>query len=78
MSGSIISVVSCPRSFTEEWWFRQPKNTPAPCASGWNYIVPAYDFSLDFNVAGGNGTGRNIILIRRMAARVTEFGTSSS
>jgi hypothetical protein len=62
LSGSIISVVSCPRSFTEEWWFRQPQNTPAPCASGWHYIVPAYDFSLDFNVAGGNGTGRNIIL----------------
>ena len=63
LSRSLISVDNCPSNFNaEQWWFRQPQNTPAPCASGWNYIVPAYDYSLDFNVAGGNGSRRNIIL----------------
>jgi hypothetical protein len=63
LSGSLISVANCPSNFNdEEWWYRQPQNTPAPCASGWHYIVPAYDYSLDFNVAGGNGARRNIIL----------------
>jgi len=61
-NGTQVLVSSCDGyHYPANYQWRQPGNTPS-CYSGWNYIVPAQNYGQTLNVAGGLGSGRNIIL----------------
>jgi hypothetical protein len=47
--------------FPVSYEYRQPNNTPAPCNSSFNYIVPSTNYGLSFNVKGGFGNRNPVV-----------------
>jgi hypothetical protein len=62
IQGTEMLAWPCNTVVTTNEQFRRPENTHYPSMSGWYYIVPAGNYGLALNVAGGSGEGRNIIL----------------
>ena len=61
-NGTDILSWPCNNTVTPNEQWRRPENTPDPYISNHYYIVPAQDWGLTWNVAGGLGSGRQIIL----------------
>lgn len=60
--GTDILAWPCNTTVTTNEQWRRPENTPDPYQSAWYFIVPAADFSLTWNVAGGLGSGHQVVL----------------
>jgi Ricin-type beta-trefoil lectin domain-like len=63
-------------SGNEQW--RRPENTPDTNYSGFDYLVPAGNYSLCANVSGGLGTGHLLILYACNSQDNEAFGVAGS
>jgi hypothetical protein len=72
VSGEHLLAYPCDTSVTGNEQWRRPENTPVG-DTGYNYLVPAGDYNLCVNVAGGLGSGRLMILYACSAVSNEEF-----
>jgi ricin-type beta-trefoil lectin protein len=77
-SGTHLVAWPCNTVVTGNEQWRRPENTPDPNFSGFSYLVPAGNFNLCVNVAGGFGSGHLMILFACNAQPNEGFGITGS
>lgn len=77
-SGTHILAWPCNTVVTGNEQWRRPENTPDPNFSGFSYLVPAGNYNLCVNVAGGLGSGHDMILFACNAQDNEGFGITGS
>lgn len=69
-----VNVLICPaQNFPASEQFREPGRTPAPCASGWYYIVPSSAQSLTENAQAGPASGHHVVLYPQSGCPINDL-----